>query len=127
MGHEQIDPNYVWYKVDEKPDELFLPKITADTWVLVQPRASWHQYKANQLLVVVKPGIDKAGIVLQRFGEEQRPFSRIYLARSQFAGRFSRDTETGAVQLSSQQRLISVYPPEIVGLVIGLWQVMSTV
>lgn len=126
-GHEQTNPAYVWYKVEAKPDEAFLPKITTDTWVLVQPRASWHQYEADQLLVVLKPGIDRAGIVLQRFGEEQRPFSRIYLARSQFVGRFSRDTETGAVQLSSQQRLISVYPPEIVGLVIGLWQVMSTV
>lgn len=126
-GHEQTNPDYVWYKVEEKLDESFLPKITTDTWVLVQQRESWHQYEANQLVVVMKPGIDKAGIVLQRFGEEKRPFSRIYLARSQFEGRFFRNTDTGAVQLSSQQKLISVHPPEIVGLVIGLWRAMSKV
>jgi hypothetical protein len=121
-GHQHVDPSYVWYKVADKQDEMFLPWIPKNSWVLVRPRPSNQSYQTGELIVIVKLGIERAGITLQQHPGDKRPFARIYLARSQFEGRFIRDTDTGAVQLSSYQRKIPVYPTEIEGLVVGFWR-----
>ena len=118
-AHRNLDEKFAWYRVDET-DEHFLPEVVEGTWVLVDKETNEHEFKQDELIVVVPTGATDGGIVLGPRAPEQL-FPRIYLASSQFQGRFVRDVTTGKVALSSQLRAISVSHKEVVGYVVGLW------
>jgi hypothetical protein len=54
-------------------------------------------------------------------GTSGQPFRRIYLASSQFKGKFSRNANTGKVALSSEMKQIPITRQEILGIVVGFW------
>ncbi|MEM7115665.1 MAG: hypothetical protein AAF614_24700 [Chloroflexota bacterium] len=123
-GHWRMNHNYTWYQV-EKEDNDFLPDISPQTWVLVKSDLATHQYQQTDLIAVLKPDIDKGGIVLRPYQSEQ-PFQRIYLARSRFEGTFTYNSGRKAVELSTSlhQKMIPIRAENILGIVIGYWHVL---
>lgn len=109
----------LWYEVEVKQDDSFV-NIGEETLLLVNGDVANHKYKQNELVVVVKNNV-LGGSVSLRPLLSSAPFQRIYLATTQFEGRWTRDV-TGRVSLSPELKQIPVYHNEVLGIVVGFWQ-----
>lgn len=108
----------VWYRVEEVHDNA-LTSIETGTWLVVNTQIAGHDFKEEELVVVLKRDVNEPGIVLKPY-EPKQLFPRIYLlARTQFTGRFVRDINTGNVTLLSNDEQIPIQYDEILGLIVG--------
>ncbi|HEX6384093.1 MAG TPA: hypothetical protein VF177_05435 [Anaerolineae bacterium] len=121
-AHTNSDENYVWYQVEET-DEVFIPEVVEGAWVLVDRETTDHEFKPDELIVVVPSNDINGSIVLKPWTPVQ-PFQRIFLGTSRITGKFTRPMETGKVALAPdmEQR---VNLADILGVVVGLWLPMQ--
>ncbi len=106
-----------WFQVTKKRDENFLPYVDEGIWLLVNTQVTGYDYSQDELVVVGKTVETNGGITLSQ-PDINRTFQRIYLARTQFQGEFTRD-QFGKVALSSNLEQIPIIQDEIVGIVVG--------
>lgn len=122
-----LDPTrHSWYKL-AKRDPGFLHFVPNGIWLLVTKLPLNHQFAKGQLVVVAKEGTVVAGTRLTPYGQngEKRPF---FLAEIPTAARFLTPSPNGfELQLSSHPIRTTIFPHEIMGLVIGFWRVAASV
>lgn len=118
--HKTKNNRLTWYRVHiRRPDPLF-EDIKDLGWLLVHKPESKQEIKENSLVVIASNDLNtNASIILEPHNNGEPGFPRIYLARKEFEGPFSR-TEN-QVTLSSEIRHIPVDIEHILGYVVGLW------
>ena len=122
-AHKKVHDRYVWYEVSTE-DENFLPEVVQGSWVLVNTDTAHHNFKQDELIVVLTNENTKGSIVLKPRAPGL-PFQRItFLGSSRFEGAFTRATATGKVALSPNSEQ-PVNLAEILGIVVGLWLPLS--
>lgn len=122
-AHTNVDDSHVWYEVSTQ-DKNFLPEVVQGSWVLVNTDTAHHNFKQDELIVVLTNENTKGSIVLKPRAPGL-PFQRItFLGSSRFEGAFTRATATGKVALSPNSEQ-PVNLAEILGIVVGLWLPLS--
>ena len=129
-GHLQSDPNYVWYQVENRSDNILYHDLCEGDWLLVntQPIAGINVQAEESLLVIMDEDIDNA--IHIRPDRVTGPYHRIYLATCKnLVGSFKKDPESGEitftnvnVTFSSPDQQISVQWSAILGIVVGFWR-----
>jgi hypothetical protein len=117
-AHKKVNDHFAWYEVIERQDS-FLPTIHQGSWLLVNTETAAHDYEPGELIVIASDTAN-GSIVVKPFSQNP-PYRRIYLARLELTGSFTRDIETGDVTLSSDMKQIPVQSAEVVGFVVGFW------
>ena len=80
-----------------------------------------REIKKNALIVIANTDPDtKGSITLEPLDKSKQVFPRIYLARKELEGPFSRTTENQII-LSSEIQHVPVSIEHILGYVVGLW------
>lgn len=122
-----LDPaRHRWYKVS-KQDNGFLRSVPNGSWLLVTGMPTNHSFERGQLIVIEKAVAVAAGVRLLPDVADGRPRS-LYLTEVPFNGRFLTPSPHGIeLQLSSHPFKTIVYPQEMIGLVIGLWQAATAI
>ena len=135
--HENQSNSFVWYQVNDRQDlEGFLPDIQADSALLVDTRIELYDMEERTLVIVEQKdanGSISLKPILQQEAKE-RPMTRIFLAEVDEPFSFTRDPETGEVQIKSDdpeesnkiritpnQTGFPIFAEEIIGIVIGIW------
>lgn len=120
IEHSNSSHQLTWYKVIAKRSDPLFEEIKKSGWLLVRKPEVKQEVKKNALLVVANNDPDtKASVTLEPLGHHKPSFPRIYLARTELEGPFTR-TEN-QVKLSSEIRHVPVNIEHILGYVVGLW------
>lgn len=117
-AHKKINDDYQWYKVIERRDD-FLPRIQDGGWVLVNTQVENYEYNPGDILIVSDEAVNGSVMVQPR--GERRPYGRIFLARLEPVGTFTRGTDTQKVTFSADMEQVPVDLVNILGIVVGFW------